>query len=85
MGKIIASANLTVVINFCRQQLKGERVYIGSQLEGKALQLECEADDHIAASVVRKEGRMKAGAQLAFSFVYSLRPQSMGWCHPHSQ
>lgn len=34
-------------------------------------------------STLRKQGKLDVGAQHVFSFSFSLRSQSMEWCHPY--
>lgn len=74
---------LIAVIKLLTEVTQGRKGLYTHTVEGKALHLGCEAADRVA-SAVRKESRMKAGIQLAFSILFGLRPQSRGWCHPCS-
>lgn len=40
---------------------------------------------HTHAQPPIPRGRDEHGCSAAFSFFFSVEPQSMGWCHPHSE
>lgn len=75
--------SLIAVIKLLTEVTQGRKGLYTHTVERMALHLGCGAADRVA-SAVRKESRMKAGIQLAFSILFGLRPQSMGWCHPCS-
>ena len=74
------------IIAVNKKQLKG-RVGFGSRfggtgyLVGKSRWQECEA---AGKATVRKQRVTDAGAQLIFSFLFSLGILPVGWCLPHS-